>query len=960
LQFVTSSATGYQLKGGLTLGDSFFLAEAKIEKDKTIFHGAWTALNEDYLELVDLTKYVTSSPPQIPKDLDLALKEASFTYNVTEPLFTLDAESANWGTAAFAGLKGEKDWLYFGGVKIDKAIDLTDLPLIGKALGTLSTLSIDEIEAIVSSPLDKKEAERIEKQLRPEDPQPVADKSGVLLSMDFDVGGHKFPLELNIGGKEEEKEKEEEKKQPVLVADSIVGAGAGAGAGSDDGTYWLNVQKTLGPVSFQKVGVRYEEERLWILMNASLSGGGLTIEMIGLGVGSRLSTFDPEFTIEGLGITFVQGPVELSGALVGTLDPVDFAGALRLKVEPLQVGALGAYKEVEGHPSLFLYAVLDYPIGGPAFFFVTGLAAGFGYNRKLLVPPVDGVATFPFVEWAAGEGNAPATGAGVDAGTEVAKVVTEMETSGVVAPSVGDYWGAIGVRFTSFEVVDGFALLTLVFGTRFEVALLGLATVAVPSPEAPVAQAQLALKASFVPETGLLGVGGQLTPKSYVLSPEAHLTGGFAFYSWVSGENAGDFVLTLGGYSPKYEPPAHYPKVPRLGLDWKVTDELTIKGDLYFALTSSAVMAGGGMSAVWQSGGIRAWFEVEADFLLVFQPFHYYLSAGIHLGASFKIDLLFTSITVSIHLGVGLEIWGPEFAGKATIDLSIISFTIEFGGGSPDTNTTIEWDEFVEKMLPSGPSPAAAKSGLTAAADPPPAVLQLRVGDGMVKELTEAPGELNWIVNGAKLRLETQSTIPIKTWAFGERIELVEGETKPNLDVGVGPTGTSVEEFESKCEIAIASTEDSVFGAKWVLGNVPKALWEPREFDQHGVPVGVDPVNDTTIENALVGFALEGKVPPPDHTLPIPLEYLQYTIDPNIQHFKWSDAPAPTADPFGDETVWETIDDAGATASRNSLVGAIKAEGLPVPGEVDVSELADEATYDLIAPPVLSLLGEQK
>ena len=955
LQFVTSSALGYMLKGGLTLGDSFFQAEAKVQ-DETILHGAWTALNEDYLELADLTKYVTSSPPQIPKDLDLALKEASFTYNVTEPLFALDAESANWGTAAFAGLKGEKDWVYFGGVKIDKALDLTNLPLIGKALGALETLSIDEIEAIITSRLDEKTAKRIEEQLRPEDPQPVADKSGVLLSMDFDVGGQKFPLELNIGG-EEEKEKEEEKKEKKELELTQV---AGAASASDDGTYWVNVQKTLGPVSFQKVGVRYEEERLWVLMTASLSGGGLTIELVGLGVGSPLSTFEPKFTIEGLGITFIQGPVELSGALVGTLDPVDFAGALRLKVEPLQIGALGAYKEVEGHPSLFLYAVLNYPIGGPAFFFVTGLAAGFGYNRKLLIPPVDGVATFPFVQWAAGEGNAPATGAGANAGKEVAKVVTEMEAKGVVAPSVGDYWGAIGVRFTSFEVVDGFALLTLVFGTRFEVALLGLATVAVPAPEEPVAQAQLALKASFTPETGLLGISGQLTPQSFVLSRDAHLTGGFAFYSWVSGDHAGDFVLTLGGYSPKYEVPDHYPKVPRLGLNWKVTNELTIKGDLYFALTSSAVMAGGGMSAVWQSGGIRAWFEVEADFLLVFQPFHYYLSAGIHLGASFKIDLLFTSITVSIHLGVGLEIWGPEFAGKATVDLSIISFTIGFGGGSPDTQTTIEWDEFVEKMLPSRPPPAAAKSGLMAAADPPPAVLQLRVADGMVKELTEAPGELNWIVNGTRLRLETQSSIPIKTWSFGERIELVEEGPKPTEEIGVGPTGASVEEFESKCVITLTSTEDSVLGAKWVLGNVPKALWEPRQFDQHGVPIGVDPVNDTTIENALVGFALEGIVPPPDHTLPIPLEYLQYTIDPEIQHFKWSDAPAPTSDPFGEETVWETIDDPGATATRSALVGAIKAEGLPVPGEIDVAELADEATYDLIAPPVLSLLGEQK
>ena len=946
LQFITSSATGYQLKGILVLGDSAFQADTKVDEEETVFHGSWTALNEQYLELADLTKYVTSSPPQIPKDLDLALKEANFTYVVTKPLFVLDAESANWGTAVFAGTKAETKWVYFGGVKIDKKIDLTDIPLIGNVLGALNTLAIDEIEAIISSPLSEDAAKEIAEHLRPNDPQPEKGMSGVTLSMDFDVGGQKFPLELHAGG-----EKEKEEKQELLLAAGV--------EPPEDSTYWVNVQKTLGPVSFQKVGVRYEEERLWILMNASLSGGGLTIEMFGLGVGSPLTTFEPKFTIEGLGITFAEGPVELSGALFGKLEPLEFTGALRLKIKQLQIGALGAYCEVEDHPSFFLYALLDFPIGGPPFFFVTGISAGFGFNRKLLIPGVDGVASFPFVEWAAGQGNPPATGADVDIGKEVGKVVSELETSGVVAPSVGDYWGAIGVRFTSFEVVDGFALLTIVFGTEFEVDLLGLATVAVPTPEKPVAQAQLALKASFVPATGLLGISGQLTPQSYVLSKEAHLTGGFAFYSWVSGEHAGDFVLTLGGYSPRYTPPEHYPQVPRLGLNWKVTNELTIKGDLYFALTSSAVMAGGGMSAVWQSGDIRAWFEVEADFLLVFQPFHYYLSAGIHLGASFTIDLWFTSITVSIHLGVGLEIWGPEFAGRATIDLSIISFTIEFGGGSPDTQTTIEWDEFVEKLLPSGTSPQT-KSELMAAADPPPPLLQLRVADGMVKELSETPGELNWIVNGATLKLETQSSIPIKKWTFGERIELVEEGTKPNTEFGVGPTGTATEDFESKLEVTVTSKEDSVFGAKWVLANVPKALWEPREFDDHGVPKDVDPVKDTTIEDALVGFALAGKVPPADHTLEIPLEYLEYTIDEHVQSFEWSNAPAPTSDPFSDETVWETVEDAGATACRGALVDAIAKEGLPVPAAIEVSELADETTYDLIASPVLSLLGEQK
>ena len=152
--------------------------------------------------------------------------------------------------------------------------------------------------------------------------------------------------------------------------------------------------------------------------------------------------------------------------------------------------------------------------------------------------------------------------------------------------------------------------------------------------------AELELKASFSPDTGLVAVEGQLTPQSFILSRDCHLIGGFAFYFWFSGPHQGEFVVTLGGYSPRFTPPAYYPQVPRLGLNWKVCQELTIKGELYFALTPKAVMAGGGMSAVWESGCIRAWFYVGADFLMVFTPLQYYLSAGVHLGASVRLNLL--------------------------------------------------------------------------------------------------------------------------------------------------------------------------------------------------------------------------------------------------------------------------------------------------------------------------------
>lgn len=963
---VDSAAKKYELVGGLEIGDSAFGVTLDLADDDKTITGSWRALNDDYLGINKLASAIGITSPPIPDGLDLKLESATISYSITNSVLVLEAHSVTYGKAVLVALKSTS-WSFFFGLEIDREIALSDIPIIGKEISKIVTVSVDQIQVLVSSTLDQPAATLIDAELAKLGggyPQvPSAGMSGVALAMVFDAGGDKTTLSLSTPASKSGN------GAPVAhtVLVPLVGEAPAPPPSPSDGTVWLNLQKSFGPLSFQKVGIRYADSVLWFLMNASVSAGGLTIAVIGLGVGSPLTSFKPKFTIDGLALTYAEGPVELSGALVGTLEPqVNFYGELILGVEELQIAAIGGYAEVDGHPSFFLYAVLDYPIGGPSFFFVTGLAAGFGFNRKLVIPPVDGVATFPLVQWAEGSGNPPPmnTDAIADA---VTKVIGELSSSGVIAPSVGDYWLAVGVKFTSFELVDSFALLTVEFGTEFEIALLGMSTVQLPPAPAPaVALAQLELEAAFIPSEGLLSVGGQLTPQSHVLSPDCHLTGGFALVTWFKGEHQGEFVVTLGGYSPRFDVPSYYPQVPRLGLNWQVTPQLAISGDLYFALTSSAVMAGGGMSAVWQSGDIRAWFDVEADFLLVFEPFHYYISAGIHLGASFKLDLLFTSVTVTIHLGVDVEIWGPEFAGKATIDLSIISFTITFGTTSQDTSSTIGWPEFVEKLIPSQSASNGKSNGRVAAlaagaptTDTTPAVVQITVQAGLIKRLSDADGTLNWVVNGEELQLLTQTAIPLNDWTFSSNVTLAPKSPTPNTDFGVGPVGLSSNAITSKHIIDITSTESSTFHAAAAVGNVPTALWQPRTFD-NGVPVGVDPVNDTTIAGVATGFTITPFVTPPDHTLPIKIEDLEYTIADPIKGFSWTDGTAPETDPFHGETVWGTIAAPGPSGVRTQIVDAIAGEGWSVPTTIDVTELASQDTYDLIADPVLRLLGEQR
>jgi hypothetical protein len=442
--------------------------------------------------------------------------------------------------------------------------------------------------------------------------------------------------------------------------------------------------------------------------------------------------------------------------------------------------------------------------------------------------------------------------------------------------------------------------------------------------------------------------------------------------------------MTQGGYSPRFAVPDYYPRVPRLGLHWQIDSCLSVTGSLYFALTSSAVMAGGSMSAVWKSGDIRAWFDVEADFLMMFTPFQYYMSGSIDIGASVRINLVFTHTTLSAHMGVGFELWGPEFSGKIKVNMSIVSFTIAFGAGRKSGPNSVPWADFVHQLLPSEPASSTVSSTLSpsgrtrrqslmsrkrtalaaGAATPPPAVLQIVGLQGILQILSTADGELNWLVDGQTFQAQVQTSIPVKTYTLqGPGVVLADKQPEGprNTSFGCGPVNVSSSDFTSNLKVSVTATENSVFDGVMVLGAIPKALWEQRVL-KNGVPQNIDPVNDTTIANVLTGFTLIPTVAPPDQTpLPIPLENLQYSIDPAIQSLTWSKPVVQTADPFtSSQTVASTIAAQPALSNRPSLIAAINRAGLNVDEAADVSTLASAESNYLLDQPVLCYLGESK
>jgi hypothetical protein len=491
-------------------------------------------------------------------------------------------------------------------------------------------------------------------------------------------------------------------------------------AGPGTGPWMVHIGRSFGPLRVDDVGfgddiTNNKVTAIRIIISGGISLAGLNLDVQDLSIGAPWpgsggkALTDPSawsLDLDGLAVSYSGGGVQLAGGLRRRDNPSfpgkppDYVGMLLARVGPYGLTAFGGYGQFPSptgnFTALFVFAAINAPLGGPPAFFVTGLGGGAGINRALVLPTeLNDFASFPMI-------------AALDPQSTLASDPEHAMDllSSSFPPQQGTYWFAAGVSFTSFALVDVVAVVAIEVGDGFAVTLLGLARAALPTTYLPLVQLELALMAHFSTSEGILEVRAQLTDNSFLLTRDCRLTGGFAYVSWFgSNPNAGQFVLSIGGYHPSFHRD-DYPVVPRVGYRWDVLGCLTITGQSYFALTSEAIMAGTSFTAALDLGPIWASLALGVDAIVYFDPFHFQASgyATIAAGITFSVDLLFGTVTVtlSFHLGATVEVDGPDFHGSASIDLDVTSATISFGSSTDGSTPPLGWAAFAQKYLTGG------------------------------------------------------------------------------------------------------------------------------------------------------------------------------------------------------------------------------------------------------------------
>ena len=762
------------------------------------------------------------------------------------------------------------------------------------------------------------------------------------------------------------------------------------GQGNPTEKVWIPIMRSFGPLQARKIGFGWvsASKLLELLFDGSVALMGLKVDLQDLEIGIPVtdpSNFDAySLDLAGMDVTFQGGPVTINGGFlkVGSGDSIQYVGAALLKAATFSLGAFGAYGLVNNNPSLFIFAYLDTPLGGPPSFFINGLSGGFGFNRAVVLPQdTADIASYPMVAGISDPSTLGGENGAAPSGTQVLeKLGTEY-----FPPKLGSYWVAAGIKFTTYEIVQSNAVVILQFGQQFEIDLIGVSAIVLPkksdSGGLTYVNAELAFKVVFNPTIGVFIAEAVLTPNSWIIVPECKLTGGFAFYAWFkdqadSDAKAGDFVLTLGGYYPGWTPPDFYPQMSRLGINWHFSDTINLTGGAYFALTPSCVMAGASLSIVYQSGGLKAWLTAYANFLLSWKPFHYQISIGVSVGAKYSF--------FKVELGCNLELWGPQMAGVVKVNWFIISFSVKFGDQSTPKSIVaiIPWsgeEGFTGYFLPADQAPAPPPSdgndslligNNRSLADTPQKVQQvtkLIANNGLNKETTDQDGIKLWAVNAHDFVFEVQTVVPINQVTY-ENSTKEKAPLTNETPFGVKPVGTVTFTPGGTDKVSSMNIDFYYEGSprdanEWVYteatGSVSASLWgtvndgknAPGNELVDGVMKGVSSIGpDLTQKGPHGGLpTLEmdvlGRTTIVDRLLPL---YSRPQLQPS--------GPV-VIDDQSLSIVSSTIMEDDIVSYRNDIINSIVGLGISVNFDGTLDQIAAFATTTFQSPPLLGELG---
>ncbi|MEV5492639.1 DUF6603 domain-containing protein [Streptomyces bobili] len=402
-------------------------------------------------------------------------------------------------------------------------------------------------------------------------------------------------------------------------------------------------------------------------LNADLDGLGLSLPVSfdadRIGVDPlRISANFPT----GMGIGLAAGPVSGGGAVQqrGEAGSGAYAGVLDVDLGVVRVQAIGLLQlPVNGQQLSFLVllgAEFGYPGIQLSFGFALDAVGGLvGVNRRVDEERLRGLVLDGNADRILFPGNAVARADEIAGSLEACFPVARSRF--VIGPMVRITWGG--------RIVSLSAALILDMPDPVRAFLVGRLTIALPDPVVPLIRLQANVFGKIDPGVPSVELLATLTGSRIVGLPVAG-----EFFLLLRGGREAVFVLSAGGFHPRYARPPGVPQLQRLSMDLG-NGIISLRAEAYLALTSNSLQFGAKLhlDAVIAGCGVEGYLGLDA--LFVWEPT---LSFAVHVYAGVAV-LAFGERLASVGLDFTLEGPAPWHAfGTGTISVLFWDVSLDF------------------------------------------------------------------------------------------------------------------------------------------------------------------------------------------------------------------------------------------------------------------------------------------
>ncbi|MGH3810810.1 MAG: DUF6603 domain-containing protein [Pseudonocardiaceae bacterium] len=910
--------------GRATVDDKLFLISAVLRA-------------EEGLSAKDVAKAFGLDLSDAPEALVPELFALALVYDFTAKRLVLVAvtEHTDW---LFASIPDGTSVLRVAAVRARVDVRASTLPVVGDVVPADRDLALTGVRFNLASRAWTKEQTAAVNALV----ERVSETSGAMtLPQEGLVAGVSVGVELVVAG---------EPQPPLVLPITKAGGGSGAelaallsaGHGRGDDPAARELGLVFGPVRLRRLVLGFAEGAVFVAFDALFTAGPVEFTLLGLGISIRVgATLAITPVLSGAALVIDKSPLKVVGVLERRRSEKYselITGMLAVETGFFAMQAMGSYaRSRAGWASVFLFGEIGAQGGralfGPPAFTVNAICGGFGVNSTVRIPDILEIPRFPLVN--------RLTGGGPDDPTPEQVLEELMGPAAWVTPHPDRYWGAIGVDFATFKFLRVRALALVEFGDAFKVMILGRASITFPKNASAArkvhARLNIDVKLAYEAVKNLLSLDIAVAEGSFVFDPAIRLTGGIAVYLWTGGQHDGDFVISVGGYHPKYRVPAHYPLPAPLGFVWSPDDTLRVSARGYTALTPNAFMLGGGLDARYDRGLLSAWFTAYLDALIQWNPFRLEVALGIRIGVAFTIKVWFIKVRVSIEVGIDLALWTPPLGGRVSVKIWFISFSFSFGSTRTSV-PAISWREF-RQQLPTQPLAVTPLRGVLA--------------DVASSELAarRAAGKPT-LVSAFGFALSTEAALP----ASHITVNGTELPTAAQQRVDIRPMKAVNVTSEHRVTVfrhgRVFDWEKYGWTIIPVTTSVPQALW--------GVPRDTPTVDDPDLLPDRPG-GVRIEVPPPESGEklgPITARALgvERLADGRIPLRRCApDGPAPHKDPGSIRIITETLADRATSGRRTSLYHALAGLGVAPDGGWDgrLDHWAVQAGYALTDSPLI-------